>query len=196
MDMGYTYKARKNVTISKSNKPMKKIFSLCILTFVFFSLAAVGHAQNDKVITLTDGSVLKGKVVELKDNMYTIEILPGWEAESGESVEPLKIPASSVESITPDTPKKELSPAENANIKDQAVKLQNKIMEDTDIMGQMNQLAGQEEIKQLLSDPGVLSDVMSMDPDKIQNNENVQKLLNNPEMQKLLLHIQQKFPAQ
>ena len=175
---------------------MKKSSLILVLTVICLNLAPAGHAQNEKFITLTDGSVIKGKVIELKDNMYTIEILTDWKGEPGESVEPLKIPASSVESITTAKPGKEAAQAQENDLKDQASKMQEKIMADTEIMGQMNQIAEQEEVQKLLSDPNLLSDVMSMDPDKIQNSEGVQKLMSNPEVQKLLLQIQQKYPTQ
>ena len=175
---------------------MKKSSLIFVLTVICLNLAPAGYAQNEKFITLTDGSVIKGKVIELKDNMYTIEILPDWKGEQGESVEPLKIPASSVESITTAKPGKESAPAQNTDLKEHASKMQEKIMADTEIMGQMNQLAEQEDIQKLLSDPKLLGDVMSMDPDTIQNSEGVQKLMSNPEVQKLLLQIQQKFPTQ
>lgn len=174
---------------------MKKLIFIA-LTFACLNLAAAGHAQNEKFITLTDGSVIKGRVIELKDNTYTIEILPDWEGQPGEQVEPLKLPASSVESIASVKPVTEPVPAQSADLKEHVSKMQEKIMADTEIMGQMNQIAGQEEVQKLLSDPKLLDDVMSMDPDKIQNSESVQQLMNNPEVQKLLLEIQQKFPAQ
>lgn len=176
---------------------MKNPFFIFVLTIICLNLASAGHAQNEKFITLTDGSVIKGKVIGLKDDMYTIEILPDWKGEQGEQVvEPLKIPASSVESITTVKPDEKPAPVQGTDFKDQASKMQDKIMGDAEIMEQMNQLAEHEEVQKLLSDPKLLSDVMSMDPDKIQNSEGVKQLMNNPEVQKLLLQIQQKYPAQ
>ena len=195
--IGYTYKAN---TESYSNHTgrylMKNPLLIFVLTMACLNFAPAGHAQNAKFITLTDGSVIKGRVIELKDNTYTIEILPDWKGDPGEQVEPLKVPASSVESITSVKPDTEPVPAQSTDLKEHVSKMQEKIMADTEIMGQMNQIAEQEEVQKLLSDPKLLDDVMSMDPDKIQNSAAVQQLLNNPEMQKLLLQIQQKFPAQ
>jgi len=175
---------------------MKKFLLIGLLIALLSGSAIPAHARDKKVIKLTDGSILKGKVIELKDEIYTIEILTEWQNDSGKPVAPLKIPASSVESITAFLPPQNTQSSENADLQGQAFELKDKIMGDTGIMGGVNQLAEQEEIKQLLSDPQLLNDVMSMDPEKIQNNEKIQELMNNPEMQKLMLQIQQKYPLQ
>jgi hypothetical protein len=175
---------------------MRNFLLILAFTILGLNLASAGYAQNVKFITLTDGSVIKGKVIELKDDIYTIEILPDWKGEQGEQVEPMKVPASSVESITSVKPDAQQAPVQSTDLKEDVSKMQEKIMADTEIMGQMNQIAEQEDIQKLLSDPKLLSDVTSMDPEKIQNSEGVQQLMNNPEVQKLLLQIQQKYPAQ
>ena len=167
---------------------MKNFSFIYMLTIAFLVLAHVCHAEDRKIITLKDGSVLKGKVLELKDEIYTIEVV--------HDADPIKIPESNILSITVSEEKKGLDLPQDQELRNKANKLQGKIMEDDALMLKMKSLGENPEVRALLSDPKLLSDVMSMDPKKIQGNKNVQELMNNPEMQKLMQQIQQKFPAQ
>jgi len=52
---------------------MKKYYSILILTIALLSISTVSYAETMKIIKLKDGSVLKGKVLQLSDGVYTLE---------------------------------------------------------------------------------------------------------------------------
>ena len=61
---------------------------------------------------------------------------------------------------------------------------------------ELQTIVSDEEVRSLLSDPELLNDVLSYDPEKIQQNDNVQELMQNKKMQELMEKIYQKMPAQ
>ena len=86
-------------------------------------------------------------------------------------------------------------------LKDPAVmgqvnQLQNKLLADPSTMDAVNNLLENEEIKDLISDPSVIKDILSYDPNKIESNEKIKKLLENTEFQSLLNQIGQNLPQQ
>jgi len=171
---------------------MKKLFPVSLLTIAFLSLVIVCHAQTQKTITLKDGSILKGKVLGLKDNIYTVET---------SDLGTITVPAGNIVNIA--SPQKASTQkqvgqgdTQKAELKKQMQQIQGAIMADQDIMSDMEGLANNEEVRAMLSDPELLNDVMSMDPDKIQGNSKVQNLMNNPQIQQLMQKIQKKYPTQ
>jgi len=88
------------------------------------------------------------------------------------------------------------SSVQNAELKSQVQQVQAKILSDPSLMEDIQHILENEEIKTILSDPKLLNDVMSLDQNKIQQNDNVQNLMNNPQMQELINKIQQKMSPQ
>ena len=171
---------------------MKKFSSISLLAVTLLGLATLGHAQDDKVITLKDGSVLQGKVLQLKDNIYTLETT---------GLGQVDIPESDVLSISPSPAVSAAHPpaeedGQKEQMKDQINKVQGTILADEELMAEIQDIVNDEEVKALLADPKLLEDVMSLDQDKLRQNENVQKLINNPAMQQLMQKIADKMPAQ
>ncbi len=166
---------------------MRKYFLTHILTIALLSLSATSYAQEIKVITLKNGSILKGKVLQLKDSIYTLET-----SDLGE----VDIPESNILSITSSEGSSGSSEAQKTEMKKQIEQVQGTILSDPDIMEDIQDILEDDTVKAMLSDPGLLNDVQSFDPNKIQQNQNVQSLMNNPKMQELMNKLQQKIPAQ
>jgi len=170
---------------------MKKYPFISFFAIAFLSLSVVTYAQPIKVIKLKDGSILQGKVLELKENVYTLET---------SNLGTVNIPESDVLSISsPELLNPSLDPASDAKkveLKQKVDQLQGTILADPGLMEEIQNLVNNEEIKAMLSDPKLLNDAMSFDPDKIQQNKNVQDLMKNPQIQNLMNKIQQKIPAQ
>ena len=173
---------------------MKKIFLVFTLTVTLLGLPSVSLAQSLKAITLKDGSLLKGKVIELHDGIYTVET-----SDLGR----ITIPESTILSITPvetATPvyqgSKETGGQQKVQLKTQVEHLQGSILGDPELMGEIQNILKDQEVQSLLSDPKLLEDVLSYDQEKIQNNDNVQDLLNNEKMQDLIKKVYQKIPRQ
>jgi hypothetical protein len=173
---------------------MKKYPLINWFILVFLSLSTITFAQSTKIIKLKDGSVLKGNVLELKDNIYTLET---------SNLGTVNIPESDILSIAaPEFENPSSGPISGTNeaqkeeLKKKAEQVQGAILADPNLMTEVENLANDEEIKALLSDPKLIDDALSFDQDKLQQNKNVQDLMKNPKMQDLINKIQQQIPAQ
>lgn len=171
---------------------MKKTLLTFFLTLTLLGLTTNALAQTAKIITLKDGSILKGKVLQLNNGIYTIET---------SNLGHVDIPESDVLSIT--APEASSLPAAQAGnttmqagqLQAQVQEIQGSILSDPGLMTELQSLLDDKEIQEMLSDPKLLNDVMSYDPEKIQQNPDVQNLMKNPKMLELMNKIQQKIPA-
>ncbi|OGX29793.1 MAG: hypothetical protein A2705_01455 [Omnitrophica WOR_2 bacterium RIFCSPHIGHO2_01_FULL_52_10] len=167
---------------------MKKIFSTLFLIIAAANLALCAHAQAAKVITLKDGSVIKGNVLQLTDGIYTLETDNLGKVNVAES-EIVSIAAESTPALqaTGDTA--------SAALKGQAQEIQTNLLSDPSIMAEIQNIMQDPEIRGVLSDPAFMNAIMSYDPKQIQQSEKTQYLLQNPKFQSLMEKIQQKLPA-
>lgn len=172
---------------------MKKYLLTFILTVSVLSLASAAPASS-KIITLKNGSILKGKVIQLKDGIYTLEI---------PDLGRVDIPEANILSITsPRAPSSQHSQSDGsknlqkAELKSQVDKIQGNILSDPGLMMDLQNIIADKEIQAMLSDPRLLNDVLSYDPEKIQRNDNVQNLMQNKNMQKFMEKVRQKLPDQ
>ena len=167
---------------------MKKLFSTLFLIIAAANLALCAHAQSAKVITLKDGSVIKGNVLQLTDGIYTLETDNIGKVNVAES-EIVSIAAESTPALpaTGDTA--------SAALKGQAQEIQTNLLSDPSIMAEIQNIMQDPEIRGVLSDPAFMNAIMSYDPKQIQQSEKTQYLLQNPKFQSLMEKIQQKLPA-
>jgi hypothetical protein len=181
--MGYTQtKADKSLVYNS----MKKHSKLFILAIALLSCATICFAQTTKVITLKDGSSLKGKVLQLSNGTYTVET---------SNLGRLNIPESDVLSITP-LENDGTSNQQKTQMKNQVQAIQGSILSDPALMMELQDIVSDEEVQAMLSDPQLLNDVLSYDQQKIQENDNVQDLMQNEKIQNLMKKIYQKMPAE
>ena len=163
------------------------------LTFLFLSLflALSAFAQSVKTIHLKDGSIIKGEVLELKNNVYTIKT---------PNLGQMQVADSDILTITSEE-KNLLQPSNNpsessGNLKQQVQQLQGTVMSDPKIMSDIEHLMEDPEIKSLLADPSFMKNIMSFDPAQIQNNDKVKMLMDNPKMKSVMEEINQKISTQ
>jgi len=172
---------------------MKKYLLTFILTICLLSFASAAP-KKVKTITLKGGSTLKGEVIQLKDGIYTLEIL---------NIGRMNIPESKILNITSSqAPSSQHSQSDGnkslqkAQIKNQVDQIQGDILSNPELMIELQNIINDEEIQAMLSDPQLLNDVLSYDPEKIQQNDNAQGLMQNEKIQKLMDKIRQKIPAE
>jgi len=172
---------------------MHKIIRSLLITFSLLVLLQSSTLAATKIITLKDGSVLKGNIVKMMDGQYTL---------ATENLGEIKVPESdvlSIQSLEAISSSQQLSnkgTSGTSPLKNEVERLQGDILADPNLMNEVQTMIKDEEIKSLLSDPKLLDDVMSFDQDTIQNNKNIQQLLQNPKMKNLMNKIQEKIPAQ
>jgi len=160
---------------------MKKTF-LGILLCCFIFIAYPSFAQDIKTITLDDGSQIKGKILSVSDDLYTVETSFGE----------MEINGSQIMSIGRDqmAPTTQNPPPDSST---QMKEYQQKIVSDPAIMSDIQTIVQDEEVIKAFSDPDFMKAVMAQDFAAMQNNPKFQKLLQNPRIQDLINKTSQKF---
>ncbi len=172
---------------------MKKLNILPFSVLILLLSAFPAFAQSVKIITLKDGTQIKGEVTRMQNDIYTVET---------ESLGTLDIQASDIDSInadrttahaaSSDTPMQ--MPPQNANEPMPSMQeLQKKMMNDPEIIENAQTIAEDPRLMELMADPSVMNDLMSGDPARIENNAKLQELMNDPQMQELMIQMQEKF---
>jgi len=146
-------------------------------TFIFFMLFATlllaqeSRAGEVRAIELKDGSVVTGEVVSLTNGKYTIRSGSLGTIQIEESkvlvIRPVGAPAASNFGAIPDT-------AEDIST------LQNRMMNDKEVMSKIQSLQNDPEFMKILEDPEVMKAVTSGDTAALMANPQFLKLMNNP----------------
>ena len=172
-------------------------FILILAALILFTNMAVFADQGEQVITLKDGSQIKGNLAGIENGIYTIKT---------PIIGDVHVAASDVASITNGagngTAPVAALPTNNTNyppasgpvpnMDQQIAASQQKLMSNPQAMAELQQIAQDPEIMRALSDPALVQAVTSHDYQAVQNNPKIQELMNNPKMQALL----QKLAAQ
>ena len=155
-----------------------------MLSCCFFLIACPSFAQETKVITLDDGSQVKGKILSVSNDIYTIETSFGE----------IEIKGGKIMSIGRDQAALPVQAQNNPPVSNnQIAEYQQKIVSDPAIMNDIQTIAQDEEVIQAFSDPAFMKAVMAQDFDAMQNNPKFQKLLQNPKIQNLINKAGQKL---
>ena len=165
-----------------------------ILIFAVLLLSAntVAFAdQGEQVITLKDGSQIKGELAGINNGVYTIKT---------PIIGDVHVAASDVASITngagnataPVAAAQNQTSGAVPNMDQQIAASQKRLMSNPQSMATLQEMMQDPEIMQALQDPALVQAVTSHDYQAVQSNPSVQKLMNNPKMQALL----QKLAAQ
>ena len=171
----------------KNSLRLYLIIALCVT----LCYAKVLFADASKIILLKDGSQLKGEVVAVNNDVYTIQT---------QNLGAIQIRGTDIVSITTGVIQHQsgAGPAKASpalNMQDQAQGLQNQILSDPKLVADLHNLTQDQEIMSIINDPHFLNDILSYDPERIQNNSKFQALINNPQFQQILNKIMQKVPA-
>ena len=167
---------------------MKKLFVPVSFAFLLLIFSPQVFADEIKFITLSDGSVIKGEVVNVDKSTYTVKT---------PNMGTLKIKGADIESITKDLPDKdsntisdELNPTE---LKDQVGIMQGKLLNDPALMEDLKDMMQDEEVMKIISSKDFITTIMSYDQDRIKNNAQTQELMNNPKIRELMIKMEQKL---
>jgi len=158
-----------------------------ILVFAILILSANTAAfadQSKQVITLKDGSQIKGELSGIENGVYTIKT---------PIIGDVHVAASDVASITNSTgngtaPAALQNQASGSvpNMDQQIAAQQQKLMSNPQSMATLQEMMRDPEITQALQDPALVQAVTSHDYQAVQSNAKVQELMSNPKMQALL----------
>jgi len=168
----------------------KMIFAFLLLSLSPISLGLADDVQQ--VITLKDGSQIKGVLAGISDGVYTVKT---------PIIGDVHVAATDVASITnsnamaalPATVAAPSPAASTPNSTDQQIaSTQQRLMSDPQSMALIQQMAQDPEIAQALQDPALVQAVANHDLQAVQGNPAAQKLMSNPQMMALV----QKLAAQ
>ena len=136
--------------------------------------------DSEQVITLKDGSQIKGELVGISNGVYTIKapIIGEVHASAGDVV-----------SITNGNATGQ-GTASVPNMDQRIAAEQKKLMSNPESMATLQQMVQDPQIMQALQDPALVQAVTNHDYQAVQSNPNVQKLMSNPKMQAILQQLQ------
>ncbi len=157
------------------------ILALCVLP-------ALG--RTEAIISLQDGSQLRGEVISMQDGVYTIQT---------PIIGTLQVQSNQITSISaggtsaPANPVPETAPAGNANnaeINQKLNTMQTQLLADPQFIAEVQELVNDPEIVQLMSDPSIMQAVMARDVRMMESNPRAKELMANPKMQALIEKLQ------
>lgn len=173
---------------------MKKIL-LILLGCLVIVPAALAQPQPSAIpeqnIVLQDGTVLKGKLIEVKADSYVIQTKElGIVEIKADRIQNIANQAA-IPVVNPATP--EISASPDANAMQKLTPVAQNLLSDPQISAGVQELIKDPEVMKLLQDPTLLNSVMTMDTKQVQGNESAQKLMQNPKMQELMQKMSQKM---
>lgn len=182
---------------------MKKTFF--IFAILILPISAVSSAdQNEQVITLKDGSQIKGTLAGVDNGVYTVKTPIIGDVHVSQN-DVASITNGNVHAALPaSNPNYTAAPsvgAETSNLDQQIAAGQQRLLSNPQSMALLQQMAQNPEIIQTLQDPALVQAITTHDYQAVQNNPAVQKLLANPQMLELIQKLaaqqrQQNTPSQ
>jgi hypothetical protein len=157
-----------------------------ILTAFILSASTISFA-DEQVITLKDGSQIKGELAGIDNGVYTVKT---------PIIGDVHVAASDVASITNGAAPVAVMPtspmatgAMPANADDQVAASQKASMSNPQSMATLQEMMQDPEIMQALSDPALVQAVTNHDYQAVQSNPKIQELMSNPKMKALLQQL-------
>lgn len=176
---------------------MKKSLTILFVFAFIFATALPGYCGTEKVITLNDGTVLKGKVIKFSKGVYTIDTKKLGRVQIEDyDVESIATPraATAQQNVVPTgaLPAMGMGGGLDSQLMQRQIQqLQGSILSNPSMMGEVQKLMQDKQIQAIMADPNFVNDIMSMDPNRIQQNKYMGDLLNNPTMMNLIKQLQQ-----
>lgn len=151
---------------------------ITLLVFMLFSglfHTSESHAGEVRAVELRDGSIVTGEVLSLTNGKYTIR--------SG-SLGTVQIEESNVRAIRPVAPATAVSPKAAPDPTAGDVRtLQDKMMNDKEIMSKIQSLQNDPDFLKIMEDPEIMKAVNSGDLSALMANPQFLKLMNNSTVQ-------------
>ncbi|MFC1510159.1 hypothetical protein ACFL49_00675 [Candidatus Omnitrophota bacterium] len=166
---------------------MKKIFLLLLISLIASPL----FAENIKTIQLNDGSLIKGEILSLDEDVYTVE------TSTFGTLEIKDADIASISSISQIQQQQTTSAATTQSLPSgnqlmqQAQQLQGSMMADPEVMTEMQNLMSNPEVMEILTDESFINSLMT-NPEMMLENDKLKVLMASPQIQALMQKVQQK----
>ena len=145
---------------------------ITLITFCFLSTPVA--AGEIKEIQLSDGSMILGEIINLEEDFYTIE---------STDLGTVRIEKSKIRAVR--------SKSADETVMEQMKALEQRMMNDDEILTILLALESDPLVKEILEDPEIMKGVSSGDIPKLMSNPKFLKLLDNPKVQEIRRKIQE-----
>jgi len=169
---------------------------ILILTALILSTSTATFAdQSEQVITLKDGSQIKGELAGIDNGVYTVKtpIIGDVHVAASDVASITNSAAAPVAALPANTPSDAAAPAPSSgtapSMDSQIAASQQALMSNPQSMATLQEMMQDPEIMQALQDPALVQAVTSHDYSAVQNNPQIQKLMSNPKMKALLQRL-------
>jgi hypothetical protein len=149
-----------------------RLIVIFLISFCFLSTPVA--AGEIKEIELSDGSMILGEIISLEGDFYTIKSL---------DLGTVRIEKSKVRAIRLKSP--------DETTREQLKALEQKMMNDDEILTILLALESDPLFKEILEDPEIMKGVLSGDIPNLMSNPKFIKLLDNPKVQEIRKRIQE-----
>ena len=156
---------------------MKKLLVCMVITLLFFSVRAL--AGDAVGVALKDGSVISGELISLQDGVYTI---------SSSSLGTVRIDESKIRAIRYGSSEMGTEPfpptGENRSGAEMQA-IERAIVSDEQIMTLILSMQNDPDVQKVLSDPEIMSAVLSGDVNALKAHPEFIKLMNHPTIREI-----------
>jgi len=160
----------------RSERPGYGLCSFLISLILTGFISIPAYAGDVREIDLSDGSVIQGEVISLSNGIYTIR---------SDNLGIIKLEESKVLAIRPRSSAMDSQSAQTGSSPGQMQSLQQKMMNDQEIMVLIQSLQNDPEFKRILEDPEIMKAVNAGDVAALAANPKFMKLLNNATVQEI-----------
>lgn len=167
-----------------SRRPMGR-HARYLLVSACLSAANPAMGAADRDIELTDGSHLMGEIVAVDQGTYTVK---------SERLGVVRLKDADIVAIRApgaEPPKLPLPADVSPKFAEGMAMIQQKILGNPELLQSVKALAGDPEIQSLLKDPDLMKSVLGGNPEGLQNNPKIQKLIANPSVQSIAQQLGQ-----
>ena len=181
---------------------LKFFLTLCfslVFSFPAFAQTTSSAENNNKSITLKDGSVIQGRLVQYQNGEYVIES-PNLGQMHLKEADVSSIVTGGSHSARHDSYADNSLAQPKLDLNQQMSAMKEQLMSDPAMSQQIQNLTENPEIMAIIQDPAFMSQLMgamsSGNPNTALNNPKMQQLLNNPQMQQILHNAEEKIQPQ
>ena len=153
--------------------------------FLLLATLSITGVYADSVITLKDGSQIKGEVTGLTNGVYTIKMpIVGDVHVATADVITIANGGAAASSAQPTA--QQNPHATDNNLKQQVQAAQAQLLSNPQVVLDLQQMVQDPEIAELLTDPELVRIVTSNDVNAVANNPKAKALMNNPKLHALI----------
>jgi hypothetical protein len=159
---------------------MIKNYLLLLTLLAVFATPCLAETQ---VIILKDGSQVKGDLVGIKDDNYTIKTESMGEVTVSKD-KVLSINNGVIAPVAPLTGALPIAPSQTIDA------AQQQLLSNPEMMSQIQALAQDPEVLELLSDPSLVEAIASKNPEALKAHPKGQALMDNPKLRAIVEQMQ------